>query len=104
MWKSGRQQTGYKKLCLLMTSFCDVHILRYQTGDHIPPHVDTVTDKRHYRMNIELKKADAGEFKCDECIFETSRIKIFRPDISEHEVTEITGTRYVFSVGVALFG
>jgi hypothetical protein len=40
---------------------------------------------------------------CADPIFETRRIKLFRPDACEHSVTRVVGgSRYVFSLGWVL--
>lgn len=103
-WKSGRQNTGYEKMLLLVNPFLlpfDLYILRFKTGTEIPTHTDPVHKKRHYRLNIVLCQARCGgDFVCSEPIFETRRIKLFRPDVSPHSVTKIeSGTRYVLSLG-----
>lgn len=103
-WKSGRQNTGYEKMLLLINPFLlpfDLYLLRFREGAEIPAHTDPVRDKRHFRLNIVVRKARrGGEFVCSRPIFETRRIKLFRPDISSHSVTRIEeGTRYVLSLG-----
>ena len=103
-WESGRQNSGYDKIKLLESKRFfkfDVYLLKFPVGSKIAPHIDTVDDGNHYRLNIILKKAKAGgEFICKNPIFETNRIKLFRPDISEHQVTSIIkGTRYLLSIG-----
>jgi hypothetical protein len=106
-WQRGRQGTGYDKLLLLVNPFLipfDLYLLRFPDGTEIPPHRDPVTGRRHYRLNIILKRPRAGgEFKCEAPIFETKRIKLFRSDLSLHSVTRVEGgTRYVLSLGWAL--
>ena len=103
-WRAGRQNTGYEKMLLLVNPFLlpfDLYILRFKTGTEIPAHTDPVRNKRHYRLNIVLRHAKSGgDFICSEPIFETRRIKLFRPDVSPHSVTKIeSGTRYVLSLG-----
>ena len=103
-WQSGRQQSGYDKMLLLQGMWplpFDVYILRFPEDSEIKPHTDPVSEGAHYRLNIVLRRArEGGEFRCAHPIFETGRIKLFRPDLSEHSVTKITrGRRYVFSVG-----
>lgn len=103
-WQTGRQQTGYEKLLIAKNAFIfpfDCYLLRYKKGAEVPNHKDPVSNKKHYRINIILKNAKkGGQFICKGPIFENSRIKLFRPDISEHAVTKITaGTRYVLSIG-----
>ena len=103
-WRSGRQESGYEKMLLLANPFFlpfDCYLLRFRTGAEIPEHKDPVSDKRHYRLNVILKKArSGGEFVCRDPIYSSSRIKLFRPDRSPHSVTKISdGTRYVLSIG-----
>lgn len=98
-WQKGRQLSGYDKMLLLYGLWplpFDVYVLRFPEGSEIKPHTDPVSENQHYRLNIVIWKAvEGGEFQCKDPIFETSRIKYFRPDVSEHSV----GDRYVFSVG-----
>jgi hypothetical protein len=106
-WDHGRQGTGYDKMLLATGRWplgFDCYLLRYPTGSAIPPHTDPVSDKRHYRLNIVVKQArSGGEFICKNPIFQTRRIKLFRPDISEHAVEAVTqGSRYVLSLGWVL--
>lgn len=103
-WEQGRQKTGYEKLFLLGSKWpipFDVYLLRFKEGAEIPPHTDTVVSGKHYRVNVVIKKAKSGgEFQCASPIFENSRVKYFRPDLSEHSVSRIaSGTRYVLSLG-----
>ncbi|WP_111977159.1 2OG-Fe(II) oxygenase [Algibacillus agarilyticus] len=106
-WQSGRQQSGYDKLLLAFGYWpikFDCYLLRFPTGSEIKPHTDNVTQGKHYRLNIVLKKAKiGGEFICHNPLFQTNRIKLFRPDISTHQVLKITaGTRYLLSFGWVL--
>jgi hypothetical protein len=79
----------------------DLYLLRYPRGSSVPVHVDPVDEKRHFRVNIILREAHVGgHFRCTRPIFETRRIKVFRPDVSEHSVSEIEqGSRLVLSLG-----
>ena len=106
-WENGRQNTGYEKMLLLSCRLIfpfDFYLLRYKPGAWIPPHTDKVSDKRHYRFNVVIFGAkEGGNFICDNPIFESKRIKFFRPDISTHSLTKvISGTRYVLSFGFVL--
>ena len=106
-WRPGRQGTGYEKMVLLVNPWLvpfDSYLIRYQEGRSIPPHTDPVTDRRHFRLNIILSPArKGGEFYCDDPIIETRRIKLFRPDKTQHSVTKNEeGTRLVFSFGWVL--
>lgn len=82
----------------------DSYLIRYPVGAHIPPHTDPVQAARHYRLNVVLKASPAGgEFVCKSPIFASRRIKLFRPDVSEHSVTPVVGgSRYVLSIGWVL--
>lgn len=103
-WQAGRQQTGYDKMLLATARWpiaFDMYLLRFNEGSAIPLHVDSVSQGDHYRLNLVLKAARrGGEFVCDQVIFASKRIKLFRPDIAQHAVTRVeAGRRYVFSVG-----
>jgi hypothetical protein len=82
----------------------DSYLIRYPEGSEIPPHTDPVTAGRHYRLNIILKSpASGGEFVCATPLYESRRIKLFRPDACPHSVTRVIGgSRYVLSVGWVL--
>lgn len=103
-WQIGRQKTGYDKMLLLTGLFpiaFDMYLIRYRVGSHIPPHTDKVEKGRHYRMNIILKQSKVGgDFVCKNNIINLPRIKLFRPDLYEHSVTELKeGSRYILSIG-----
>jgi hypothetical protein len=106
-WEEGRRSTGYYKMLIFraywFTTPFDLYLLKYPTGSSVPPHTDTVSGYRHYRINVVMKKASiGGDFKSDYCIVNLSRLKIFRSDF-KHEVTLIEkGIRYVLSFGVCL--
>jgi hypothetical protein len=106
-WRRGRQETGYEKMLLLINPWIipfDCYLIRYRQGDEAPVHTDPVTDKRHYRLNLVIKKAKlGGEFHCEHPIYESDRLKFFRPDVSAHSVTKVVeGVRYILSVGWVL--
>jgi hypothetical protein len=106
-WQSGRQKSGYDKMLLLQSMWplpFDVYILRFPEGSEIKPHTDPVSFGRHFRLNIVLKQAKVGgEFQCKTPLFQTKRIKFFRPDACEHSVSKLKcGTRYVLSIGWVL--
>lgn len=103
-WRRGRQGTGYDKMLLATLPWpvpFDCYLIRYPEGSAIPAHTDPVAERRHFRLNIVLKRSSrGGEFVCANLIFSTARIKLFRPDISEHSVTRVEGgSRYVLSLG-----
>ncbi|NHK28621.1 2OG-Fe(II) oxygenase [Parvularcula flava] len=107
-WRRGRQEGGYEKImlfgCPWIVKF-DVYLIRYLTGDHIPPHNDPAPDGwEHHRFNMVLRDCEeGGKFQCQN--FRSGRFLgkrwiRFRPDIETHSVSEVTkGTRYIFSVG-----
>ena len=103
-WQRGRQNTGYDKMLLCGAIWpikFDLYLLKFPQGSEIPPHKDKIVAGQHYRLNIILKQAqNGGEFICKDPIFESRRIKLFRPDISEHQVsTVLKGNRYLLSLG-----
>ena len=84
----------------------DCYLLKYPTGSSIPEHVDPVEPHaNHFRMSIILKHADeGGDFIVKHCLFNTPRIKVFRPDKEPHEVLPvIKGERLVLSIGWKTF-
>lgn len=108
-WVKGRQGTGYEKLKLFQFLNMDCYILRYKVGDSIPWHTDPVPNRKHYRLNIELKKAESGGklwmIPDNNMVHKhiKERIILFRSDIVPHMVTKIKkGTRYVLTFGIAL--
>jgi len=106
-WQRGRQGTGYDKMLLLTAPWpvpFDSYLIRYPENSEIPTDTDPVQAGRHYRLNVILKSPKSGgEFLCNNPIYSGSRIKLFRPDISEHNVTRVVGgSRYVLSVGWVL--
>lgn len=105
MWESGRLGTGYDKMLLAcFRKLFDCWVLRFPVGSFILPHKDPVEQGRHYRLNIVLKRSPGGgEFVCKDTLFEMPRVALFRPDLSEHSVTTVTGgPRYVLSIGWVL--
>ncbi|WP_249348072.1 2OG-Fe(II) oxygenase [Pseudoalteromonas aurantia] len=79
----------------------DCYLLRFKEGSEIPPHRDKVSKGKHYRLNIIIKAAKSGgQFLCENPIYESSRVKLFRPDKSEHSVSKVeSGNRYLLSIG-----
>jgi hypothetical protein len=103
-WQRGRQASGYDKM-LLLTGYWplpfDMYLLRFPTGSEIPPHVDQVASGRHFRLNLLLRRAKSGgEFICQDPLYQSRRIKYFRPDISQHSVSKVLeGSRLLLSIG-----
>ncbi|MEI8707178.1 2OG-Fe(II) oxygenase [Pseudoalteromonas sp. B62] len=103
-WQQGRQESGYDKMLLCRILFplkFDVYLIKFPQGSEIKPHIDEVKTGRHFRLNIVLKHAaKGGEFICGNPIINYSRVKLFRPDIEQHQVLKIEqGTRYILSIG-----
>ncbi len=103
-WIEGRQGTSYLNCKLLESKkwfFFDLYLIKFPVGSHIPLHRDGVDFGKHYRANFILWPAKlGGKFSCEKCIIDLPFVKFFRPDLYEHEVTEIKqGTRYVLSFG-----
>jgi hypothetical protein len=105
IWQKGRQNTGYEKITLIQKGFAffnisgfDFHIIRYNDGDFIPPHIDPVDQCNHYRCNFILKNPKSGEFYCEN-YFKFWRFIFFRPDKYTHSVSKCIGSRYIISMG-----
>lgn len=106
-WREGRQKTDYNVMLLAEVTWplpMDCYIIKYPDGAGVPPHRDKVENGRHFRINFIVTNPNTGgEFICDKVIFQTKRIKFFRPDLYYHEVNPCYGkTRYVFSIGWVL--
>lgn len=108
-WKKGRQNTGYETFTLIKQGFnlgkltgFDLHIIKYNDGNYIPPHTDPVDENNHYRFNFIIKKPKSGGvFECEK-YFKFGRLIIFRPDQYIHSVSRCVGSRYVLSFGLAI--
>jgi hypothetical protein len=110
-WQVGRQRGGYDKLLLLSSAILpfDIYLLRYRKGSYVDLHIDPVEEgEKHFRLNIELWRADEGGiFEVPKYgpgrggpIFKWGRVTLFRPDKLDHSVTEIkAGSRWVLSIG-----
>lgn len=105
-WEQGRQGSGYWKFLLAEKQpFFDAYLLKYPDGTRIQRHRDPIPGRRHYRINIVLKKArQGGKFSC-ESYYRFGRIVVFRSDVRWHEVSLVeAGTRWALSLGVSLRG
>jgi len=100
-WNLGRQNAGYKTLPFFISKWFDLYLLKYEVGDGIGLHSDLTPGRKHYRINIIIwNSAIGGKFNCQNMIYESSRIKIFRPDINTHSVDKIlSGKRLVLLIG-----
>jgi hypothetical protein len=118
-WLRGRQDAEYDVLTFLrfprgedwvyrmpwglrwtMRFGCDGHVIRYVGPVYLPPHVDPVDGKRHYRLNLIMGRK--GRFDTAGAILNwRGRIVLFRPDQCLHGVKLESGRRYVLSFGVA---
>ncbi len=107
-WQRGRQDSGYEKMLLASARWpipFDLYVLRYPRGSYVWPHVDPVTEGRHWRLNFVFWKARSGGFFWKSNDMKTlrrgrSRWHLFRPDVELHGVTAVTdGSRYVLSLG-----
>lgn len=97
-WEQGRQGTGYRKLLLASNhKTWDIYILDYPTGTYIKPHTDPVLKGKHYRLNIVL--CGAAKFNGETIFSIGNTVHLFRPDIIEHSVDNVTKRRIVLSIG-----
>ncbi|MBB1303637.1 MULTISPECIES: 2OG-Fe(II) oxygenase [Pseudoalteromonas] len=103
-WQRGRQDSGYDKMLLCGAHWpvkFDTYLIKFPVGSEIKPHTDKVKKGKHFRLNLIIKRAQlGGEFMCENTLFQSKRIKLFRPDITQHAVTKIEkGSRYILSIG-----
>lgn len=105
-WNKGRQGTDYDVFPFFISKFalCDCYLIRINTGTKIPKHTDKVKEGfRHFRLNIHSKKHEGGVFSSQTCIWRWRNVYFFRPDISEHSMTEVRAGRVlIFSFGFLL--
>ena len=82
----------------------DIYLFHYPEGSYIPKHKDPSKYGKHYRFNIELKKAEEGGiFTCNKVIFKFWRFCLFRADSNYHKVSRIgKGSRWILSFGFTL--
>lgn len=102
-WQRGRRDGGYAKLLIMACAWpvkCDCYLLHFPKGARVAPHVDSAVGA-HYRLNVILVPAHrGGVFRSACALIGRPRIKLFRPDICLHEVTEVLeGSRWVLSIG-----
>jgi hypothetical protein len=103
-WEAGRQGTGYEKMLLATARRplpFDCYLLRYRPGSSIGWHSDPVDGRRHFRLNVVLRKAVGGTFAMSGTpLWSAGRAVLFRPDVTPHAVSMVErGTRYVLSIG-----
>jgi hypothetical protein len=105
-WIEGRQKSGYFKMKLAEFSWpfgFDTYLLKFETGVSVPEHIDPVTGKKHYRMNLTIRNPiSGGTFVCENSILNLPRLKLFRPDKYKHSLTTVEGTLIMLSIGVAI--
>lgn len=80
----------------------DAYLLRYRDGTHVPRHADPTDEHRHLRLNAIITLPDSGGLLrlADAPIpMGLGEAVVFRPDALIHEVSPVTGTRIVWSVG-----
>ncbi|WP_218353139.1 2OG-Fe(II) oxygenase [Alteromonas lipotrueiana] len=80
-----------------------LNLVTYPTGHQVLRHHDPMGSGRYYKLNIVIKKPEAGgEFSADKVIFSwLKRIYLFRPDLYSHSVSRIEkGQRKLLSLAV----
>lgn len=89
----------------LYTKSIAINLVTYSKGHFVSRHIDMVDGGRLYKLNLILvKPKQGGVFETERAIFSFfNRIILFRPDLYEHEVTEIThGKRVLLSFAFKL--
>lgn len=105
-WDKGRQlDSGYSKMLLFLFGIpklfgIDIYLIRFIPNCYLPTHKDSVNWGKHYRINIEIK--GKGEFFCDNLIFSSSKVKLFRPDLEEHSMLNGNSKRLILSIGLVV--
>ncbi len=101
-WEAGRQGSGYRKLQLAQGSFWDAYLLHFPKGASVPSHMDPVSGKRHYRLNVLLCGQDNFKAQQTDNVWRLGPFTLFRPDLVKHHVKATDRTRLVLSLGCAL--
>lgn len=106
-WEKGRKATGYEKMLLVKSQRpipFDCYLLKLPEGCEVPWHKDLSPQPgwNHYRINLVLKRAlSGGDFLVKGGpVLNLPRLKVFRPDQTEHAVSKVVGgERLVLSIG-----
>lgn len=79
-----------------------LHIAKYDVGDLLAEHTDTVGLGRMWRVQFVLRNAKrGGDLLCERFVVNRPRFKIFEPGKYKHEVTEVRdGQRLVLNFGI----
>lgn len=92
-----------KNRVLLQSRRLSVYLVTYAAGHRVLPHIDGVNEGRLYKLNCVLRKPKrGGAFRCERTIFNLfDRLVLFRPDLYEHQVSQIeAGSRWLLSFAV----
>jgi len=99
-WENGRQNYYYEKLKIYSFWRIDCYLIRYSRACAVGYHTDDVENKKHYRMNIQLKGIDRlchiDNMNCKKKI-----IRIFRAD-KLHSFGPTLESGLILSFGLAL--
>ena len=97
-WEAGRQGSGYRKCQLAGGPHWDLYVLDYPLGSYIPPHVDMIPGRRHYRANLVLM----GDRQLHaHPVFTWGPLSVFRSD-KLHSVGLVRRRSFVLSLGLSL--
>ncbi len=101
------RELSFRALGIDASAGYDCYVMRYKRGSRIPKHKDTAFfGSRHLRVNALIQKAsEGGRLLIEDVPFSLYErdAYVFRPDLLNHEVTEITeGERYMWTMGTML--
>jgi hypothetical protein len=97
-WQQGRQGTRYRKLLLAHGRSWDLYVIDIAAGTSIPTHVDRVSGRRHWRMNLRLLGDDGFRGKA---ALRLGPLVVFRPDITPHSMDKVARRVVLLSCGFA---
>lgn len=102
-WVPGRQDASYHKMRIFeLLNSMDCYLLKFE-NTQIPEHVDTVDNRKHFRLNITLSRPKSGGvFTSEKVIFSFGRITLFRPDKYRHSLSMMDGKMTMLSFGIAI--
>lgn len=105
-WTPGRQGGDYRKMLLFRwLPWLDVYLIDYEPHTGLGWHRDIVDGRRHWRLNIMLRRGGALFVRKLDGALQLSyrRVEFFRSD-DWHMVTKSMSRRLVLSFGFTLRG
>lgn len=103
-WLNGVCGGRYKKKTYLCNNLLEIGLLKCNVGESIGIHTDPITNKKQYKIQINICKPNIGGiFTCERYTLNIPFIKIYRADLSKHGVSLVSkGKRVDLIIGINL--